>query len=62
MLGAAYGAWSARVETTEQFIAAVEEAKQRSGLRLIHALTDLERIAASGATISGLRARATSAG
>lgn len=58
MLGAAYGAWSARVETTDEFIAALEEAKGRAGLRLIHALTDLERIAASGATISGLRARA----
>jgi acetolactate synthase-1/2/3 large subunit len=61
-LGAAYGAWSVRAETTEQFIAALEEAKGRSGIRLIHALTDLERIAASGATISGLRARATATG
>jgi acetolactate synthase-1/2/3 large subunit len=57
-LGAAYGAWSARAETTAQFVAALAEAKGRSGIRLIHALTDLERIAASGATISGLRARA----
>ncbi|MFM7403653.1 MAG: thiamine pyrophosphate-binding protein [Erythrobacter sp.] len=57
-LGAAYGAWSARAETTEQFIAALDEAKARAGIRLIHAVTDLERIAASGATISGLRARA----
>lgn len=59
-LGAAYGAWTARAETTAQFVAAMEEAKARSGIRLIHALTDLERIAASGATISGLRARARS--
>ncbi len=58
MLGAAYGAWTARAETTAQFIAALDEAKGRSGIRLIHAVTDLERIAASGATISGLRARA----
>jgi acetolactate synthase-1/2/3 large subunit len=57
MLGAAYGAWSVAVETTAQFIAALEEAKGRTGIRLIHALTDLERIAASGATITGLRAR-----
>jgi len=57
-LGAAYGAWSARAETTEQFIASLAEAKDRMGLRLIHLKTDLERIAASGATISGLRARA----
>ncbi len=58
MLGAAYGAWSTRVETTAQFITAMHEAKSRSGIRLIHAKTDLERIAASGATISGLRAQA----
>jgi acetolactate synthase-1/2/3 large subunit len=58
MLGAAYGAWSARAETTAEFIAALDEAKARSGIRLIHAVTDLERIAASGATITGLRARA----
>lgn len=57
-LGEAYGAWSTRVETTAQFVAALHEAKGRSGIRLIHAVTDLERIAASGATISGLRARA----
>ncbi|WP_086616778.1 thiamine pyrophosphate-binding protein [Erythrobacter tepidarius] len=57
-LGAAFGGWSAKATTTEQFVAALEQAKARSGIRLIHALTDLERIAASGATISGLRARA----
>ena len=60
MLGAAYGAWSTRAETTAEFIAALDEAKARTGIRLIHAVTDLERIAASGATISGLRARAKS--
>lgn len=58
MLGAAFGAWSTRTGTTAEFIAALGEAKGRKGIRLIHALTDLERIAASGATISGLRARA----
>lgn len=58
MLGAAFGGWSAKATTTEEFVAALEQAKGRSGIRLIHALTDLERIAASGATISGLRARA----
>lgn len=57
-LAEAYGAWAARVETTEEFVAAIKEAKARSGLRLIHTLTDLERIAASGATIAGQRARA----
>lgn len=58
MLGQAFGAWSVAVQTTEEFVSAVQEARSRTGLRLIHALTDLERIAASGATISGLRARA----
>jgi acetolactate synthase-1/2/3 large subunit len=58
MLGAAFGAWSARAETTDEFVAALEEAKGRSGIRLIHTVTDIERIAASGATITGLRARA----
>jgi acetolactate synthase-1/2/3 large subunit len=58
VLGAAYGAWSARAETTAQFIAALSEAKDRTGIRMIHAVTDLEQIAASGATIAGLRATA----
>ncbi len=57
-LGAAYGAWSAPAETTAEFTAALAEATGRKGLRLIHVKTDLERIAASGATIAGLRARA----
>ncbi|MFO6448691.1 thiamine pyrophosphate-binding protein [Erythrobacter sp. NE805] len=57
-LAEAYGAWAARVETTDEFVAALGEAKDRTGIRLIHALTDVENIAASGATISGLRARA----
>lgn len=57
-LGAAFGGWSAKATTTQEFIAALEQAQARKGLRLIHVLTDLERIAASGATISGLRARA----
>ncbi|MCX9146490.1 thiamine pyrophosphate-binding protein [Erythrobacter sp. WG] len=61
-LAEAYGAWAARAETTGEFIAALEDAKGRSGVRLIHALTDLEHIAASGATISGLRAKAKGAG
>ncbi|KPQ31882.1 MAG: thiamine pyrophosphate-requiring enzyme [Porphyrobacter sp. HL-46] len=60
-LGAAFGAWTARAETTAQFIAAMAEAHDRIGLRLIHVKTDLERIAASGTTISALRARAKSA-
>jgi acetolactate synthase-1/2/3 large subunit len=54
-LGKAYGAWSARVETTAEFEAALSEAKGRTGLRLLHCLIEVEQLAASGATISGLR-------
>lgn len=55
-LGAAYGAWSARVETTAGFQDALTEAKGRGGVRLLHCVIDVEQLAASGATISGLRA------
>ncbi|MEM6856503.1 MAG: thiamine pyrophosphate-dependent enzyme [Pseudomonadota bacterium] len=55
--GAAFGAWSARAETTEEFKAALKEAKARSGLRLIHMVIDVEQLAASGATVSSLRAK-----
>jgi len=55
-LGAAYGGWSARAETTEEFRSALSEAAGRSGLRLIHCVIEVEQLAASGATISGLRA------
>ncbi len=56
-LGAAYGAWSARVETTAQFAPALAEAKARSGVRLLHLVTDIEQISAGGATVSSLRSR-----
>ena len=54
--GAAFGAWSARAETTDQFRDALVEAEGRSGIRLIHCVIDIEQLAASGATVSGLRA------
>ena len=54
-LGAAYGAWSAFAETTEQFKDALVAAEGRSGLRLIHSKIDIEQLAASGATVSKLR-------
>ncbi|MDG6079949.1 thiamine pyrophosphate-binding protein [Erythrobacter litoralis] len=54
-LGAAYGAWSAFAETTEQFKDALVAAEGRSGLRLIHCKIDIEQLAASGATVSKLR-------
>lgn len=57
-LGAAFGGWSASATTTQEFIDALDEAKERTGLRLIHMKIDVEQLAASGATISGLRAKA----
>jgi acetolactate synthase-1/2/3 large subunit len=56
-LAEAFGAWSARAETTAEFAEAFAEAKDREGLRLIHAVIDVEQLAASGATVSGLRNR-----
>lgn len=56
-LAAAYGGWSARAETTAEFEAALVEAQDRSGLRLIHCLIEIEQLAASGATVSALRSR-----
>ena len=57
-LGAAFGGWSATATTTAEFTAALAEAQTRTGLRLIHMKIEVEQLAASGATISGLRARA----
>ncbi|MEP3420124.1 MAG: thiamine pyrophosphate-binding protein [Erythrobacter sp.] len=57
-MGAAFGGWSATANTTQEFIDALSEAKDRTGLRLIHMKIDVEQLAASGATISGLRAKA----
>lgn len=56
-LARAYGGWSERVATTAQFRTALAEAKGRSGLRLLHLVTDLEQLSAAGASVSGLRAR-----
>ncbi|QIG53220.1 thiamine pyrophosphate-binding protein [Altererythrobacter sp. BO-6] len=56
-LGAAFGAWTAYADTTEAFKLALSEARSRSGLKLIHCKIDVEQLAASGATISGLRNR-----
>lgn len=56
-LGAAFGGWSARVATTDEFHEALAEARERIGLRLIHMTIDIEQLAASGASISGLRAK-----
>ena len=56
-LGAAFGAWTARAETTDDFKRALSEARGRQGLKLIHCKIDVEQLAASGATVSGLRSR-----
>ncbi|MFU7528064.1 thiamine pyrophosphate-binding protein [Qipengyuania sp. ASV99] len=57
-LAAAYGGWSAAATTTDEFIAALGKAQDQRGLRLIHMKIDIEQLAASGATISGLRKKA----
>jgi acetolactate synthase I/II/III large subunit len=56
-LARAYGGWATRVETTEAFAPALAEAMQHKGVRLLHLITDIEQLSASGATVSGLRAR-----
>ncbi|MBX7495733.1 thiamine pyrophosphate-binding protein [Qipengyuania sp. 6B39] len=53
----AFGGWSARADTTEAFKDALVAAQGRSGLRLIHCRIDIEQLAASGASVSGLRSR-----
>ena len=57
-LATAYGGWAKRVATTDEFTAALAEAQQRKGLRLLHLIIDVEQLSAAGATISALRARA----
>jgi acetolactate synthase-1/2/3 large subunit len=56
-LGAAFGAWTRRAETTAEFAAALAEANARKGLRLLHCVTDIEQLSAAGATVSALRAK-----
>lgn len=52
-----YGGWAETVETSDDFEDALNAAKERTGLRLLHCKIDVEQLAASGATISGLRNR-----
>lgn len=56
-LARAYGGWAATVERTEEFAPALAEALTQPGLKLLHLKTEIENIAASGATVSGLRGR-----
>ncbi len=57
-LARAFGGWAERVETTEQFTAALADARSRKGVRLLHLVIDVEQLSAGGASVSGLRARA----
>lgn len=56
-LARAFGGWSARVETADQFASALDEALGRGGIRLLHCISDIERLNAAGSTVSGLRAK-----
>jgi acetolactate synthase-1/2/3 large subunit len=55
-LAQAYGGWGTRVERTDQFGAALAEARSRRGIRLIHCLTDVSVIT-NQTTIEKLRER-----
>jgi len=55
-LAEAYGGWAERVETTEQFAPALDRAMERTGIRLLHCITDVE-IISNQTTISALRDR-----
>jgi acetolactate synthase-1/2/3 large subunit len=56
-LARAFGGWAARVETTAEFAPALDDALGRKGLRLLHLITDIERLNAAGTTVTQLRAR-----
>jgi acetolactate synthase-1/2/3 large subunit len=45
------------VETADQFASALDEALGRGGIRLLHCISDIERLNAAGSTVSGLRAK-----
>jgi len=55
-LAEAYGGWAERVESTEQFAPALDRAMERTGIRLLHLVTDVE-IISNQTTISALRGR-----
>ncbi|WP_164118116.1 thiamine pyrophosphate-binding protein [Sphingorhabdus sp. Alg239-R122] len=55
LFGKSFGAWTVTVEKTEEFAPALAEAMQHKGIKLLHLKTDIEQIAASGVTVSGLR-------
>ncbi|MEQ7873218.1 thiamine pyrophosphate-binding protein [Sphingomonas sp. ASV193] len=55
-LAEAFGGWGVRVEKTEDFALALEAAKARTGIRLLHCVTDVEVIS-NATTITRLRER-----
>jgi acetolactate synthase-1/2/3 large subunit len=57
-LARAYGGWAARVATADEFASALDEALGRKGIRLLHCVSEIERLNAAGTTVSALRARA----
>ena len=56
----AHGGWGASATTDAEFADALDQARGRTGLRLLHLIIEMEQLAASGATVSGLRAAAGS--
>ena len=56
-LARAYGGWAERVEATADFAPALARAMAQPGLRVLHLVTDVERISA-GTTIQTLRSAA----
>jgi acetolactate synthase-1/2/3 large subunit len=54
-LARAFGGWAERVETAEEFAGALTGALARTGLRLLHCVSDIERLNAAGTTVSALR-------
>jgi acetolactate synthase-1/2/3 large subunit len=56
-LAHAFGGWAARVETADQFAGALDEALGLRGLRLLHCVSEIERLNAAGTTVSALRAK-----
>jgi acetolactate synthase-1/2/3 large subunit len=56
-LAHAFGGWAARVDTADEFADALDDALTRRGIRLLHCMSDVERLNAAGTTVSALRAR-----
>jgi acetolactate synthase-1/2/3 large subunit len=56
-LARAFGGWAERVESTDAFEAALADAVERRGLRLLHCISEVELLNAAGTTVTGLRAQ-----